>query len=814
MTRASDHRSLAGVPLPLAARRILLFRLALAWERAWRAWFPLAGVCALFLGFALLGGFSALPGWIHVALLVGFAAGFGWAVIQGSRQFSWPSFVEVLRYVEVRNGLPHRPLSGFIDSLADQRSDDATLALWQEHRRRLQRAFKTLRFPWPSPNLPARDPYAIRFASALFVAVGVLSALDEGPLRILNALRPNFAADYGAVSLDAWIAPPAYTGAAPIFLTGEKGVTRSDRPFRVPIGSQLLAKLQGGRGDGAILLDGARIASFAAIDPGHQNINLDLRQGGKLVVEQGSHRLADWPLEIIPDLTPMAAFTDKPVGTPRAALKFTYRAEDDYGVSRLGVELKRDGGESAELPLSLPAYNRKTIADTVFLDIASHLWAGLEVDIRLFAEDAAGQRGYGEPATIKLPAREFRHPVARAIVEQRQVFGLSPEKRALVALALATIAELPETYRNDVTVRLALRTAEQRMLNENTAEARAAVVDLLWDTALKIEDGALSVAERDVRDAEQALQEALARGASDEEIERLLQQLQEALDKFTQSMIEQALREGRIEDEDPNQLRQEQMLTREDLRQMIERARDAARNGSRDAARDLLSQLRDMIENLKGGRIVRRQGPGGGAMQEMGEMVREQQQLLDRSFRRSQRGPGASGGEDGADDNLNGLGQRQETLRRRLGDMIRRFGENGLPVPGPLGQAERSMRDARDALNRQQPGAAVGPQAEALDGLREGARALSRQQTGEGSGEGAGNQRGRLGRNEQFDPLGRPYANDTVPVDGSETKVPGRADGGSAERAREILEELYRRAGDKARPELELQYLERLLKRF
>ena len=42
----------------------------------------------------------------------------------------------------------------------------------------------------------------------------------------------------------------------------------------------------------------------------------------------------------------------------------------------------------------------------------------------------------------------------------------------------------------------------------------------------------------------------------------------------------------------------------------------------------------------------------------------------------------------------------------------------------------------------------------------------------------------------------------------------GRADGISAQRAREILEELRKRLGDQQRPALELEYLERLLKRF
>jgi hypothetical protein len=46
---------------------------------------------------------------------------------------------------------------------------------------------------------------------------------------------------------------------------------------------------------------------------------------------------------------------------------------------------------------------------------------------------------------------------------------------------------------------------------------------------------------------------------------------------------------------------------------------------------------------------------------------------------------------------------------------------------------------------------------------------------------------------------------------GSSVKIPDEID---MQRAREILEELRRRLGETGRPPVELEYLERLLKRF
>jgi hypothetical protein len=60
------------------------------------------------------------------------------------------------------------------------------------------------------------------------------------------------------------------------------------------------------------------------------------------------------------------------------------------------------------------------------------------------------------------------------------------------------------------------------------------------------------------------------------------------------------------------------------------------------------------------------------------------------------------------------------------------------------------------------------------------------------------------------DPLGRPQKSEGPDL-GTSVKVPDEID---MQRAREILEELRRRSGEATRPTEELDYLERLLRRF
>ena len=124
------------------------------------------------------------------------------------------------------------------------------------------------------------------------------------------------------------------------------------------------------------------------------------------------------------------------------------------------------------------------------------------------------------------------------------------------------------------------------------------------------------------------------------------------------------------------------------------------------------------------------------------------------------------------------------------------------------------MGDAEGELGEGDADGAVDSQGRALEAMRKGAQGLAQQmqQNGMGKGQGPG-QPGRNGRqraDQDTDPLGRPlrgrdYGDDVT------VKVPGEID---AQRARRILEELRKRFGEGFRPQLELDYIERLLKDF
>ena len=373
----------------------------------------------------------------------------------------------------------------------------------------------------------------------------------------------------------------------------------------------------------------------------------------------------------------------------------------------------------------------------------------------------------------------------------------------------------------------------------------ATVVASLWSLAVTIEDGNITDVDKALRAAQDALKQALERGASDEEIKKLTENLRAALENFIRQLAEQQRNNPQqlARPLDPNT----KMLSQQDLKNMIDRMERLSRSGDKDAAKQLLEQLQQMLENLQ----MAQPGQSGDddmeqALNELGDMIRKQQQLRDKTYKQGQdlrrdRQRGKQG-----DQSMGDLQQDQQGLRDRLkrlqeelakrgmgqgqrGEKGQR-GEQGQQGQGQqgqqgqggdqgdgddgLGDADFAMGDAGGRLGEGNADGAVDLQGRALEALRKGAQNLAdamQQGDGEGQNDGPGNRPGRQqsGGN-QNDPLGRPLHGREYGDDYS-VKIPGEID---VQRVRRILEELRRRLADPQRPQIELDYIERLLKDY
>ena len=787
-------------------------------ERAWSATWPSSGVIALFLSIALLDLLPALPAWLHVVILAGFAVVLAMSFVHQVRRLQRPNRRDGRRRLEQVNDLLHRPLTGLREELAAGENDPGTIALWQLYKIRLAARLAYLRIGWPRSLLPLRDPRAFRLAATLILTIGLFSGGSDAGARLLRAIEPQFGAANPDESLAAEIqvTPPGYTNVSPIFFNG---VGADGAAVGVPSGSRVLVQVHNSADQPFFTVTDREqgLEQFAEQTWRAETVvESDKTTPTQLTVTLDGDQLLQLPIVIVPDEPPSVTFATPPSATPRAALRLHFTVADDYGVTQVQAAITRpeasDAKSASNIELNLPLSGRQPVDDagTSFHDLTAHPWAGLPVEIRLSAVDNAGLVGTSEPVSLVLPERSFEHPIARAIIEERRDLTLKPETRRQVAENLRRIAEAHDHYGNDIVVQLALSIASSRLAHNRSDSAIEDVLSILWDTALRVEDGGLTLAERELRDLQRQLQKALANNASDEELDRLLDELQAALDRFFQAAQEnlrRQLEQGLFQPQqiDPNAL----AIGREDLQRMIEQMRELSRLGARDAARQMLSQLQEMLENLQSGAMAQQpQGPSPGQelMQDLQNVMRGQQELLDQTFRQSQQGAQPQDG--GAAD-----ADVQEQLRRDLGDVMRRLGEMAGDIPGQLGRAERAMRDSTQSLAEGQPGQALGPQQEALDQLQQGAqaafRALAQQQPG-GPGQ-FGQIPGQFGNvNPGSDPLGRPL-NGANGLDTGRVQIPDQAD---IQRARQILDELRRRSGQGTRPIIERDYIDRLLRRF
>jgi uncharacterized protein (TIGR02302 family) len=840
----------SGVP----ARLIRRASATLAFERAWP---PLAGAlatCALFLAASWAGLWLALPGWARAAGVILFAAAVLGCLASAIRA-ARISERDALTRLDEDSGLPHRIATGLSETLASPDQDPVTRRLWTAHRRRLKELASRLRVSPPDPRLDAKDAYALRFASVLALAVAAIAAGPEREARLLAAFEWDGRAENAVPPrLDGWINPPLHTRVPPIILDLQTG--GAERTLRVPIRSEIVVRTTGSdaieaRGTGGLDRN-ASAASTGASEhrftlTGDATLNLRIRRESRTI-----------GFAAIPDMPPSVRLVQPPSTDSKGMLEIVAAFEDDYGVASgevvvLGPVRDHEGGGGKAPLVPAPMLNLSLGADArggetrSSFDLREHAWAGAEIEAQLLVLDDAGQEGRSAIFRVTLPGRPFTEPLAKALIEQRRDLVIDPGRRGRILEALHALMIEPARFTPDPAVWLGLRKASRDLRRAKSDVALLEVADWLHAMAIAIEQGSATDAEKALQAAERALREAMDRGASAEELKRLMDQLRDAMDRYMRELAEKMMRDpGRQEAERDRDRSGDRMLTQRDLDAMMNRMERMMRDGRMAEAQQMLDQLRNLMRDLKNARPMR--DPMGREMQqaldELDRMTRDQQALRDETFREGQRRrdeqrrnrqqsrqgqPGEQGqqgrqgqqGENGDQQAQDGQGrslaERQQELRRRLEEMRRRMQGMG-GEPEGLGEAEGEMGRAEGAIGRDADGEAVDAQGRALENLRRGAREMARRmqergnQFGEGEpgGEPGGEARDRADSGDRDrDPLGREVPSREA---GDRARLQEGGKKGTLElRAREVLEELRRRLGETARPQGELDYLQRLI---
>ena len=848
------HDSSERRPVVASLRTALVrARWAIFWERLWPSLAGIATVLGLFLAASWFGLWLMLPAIgraIGLSLFVLLALASLYPLIR----LRWPAEAEALRRLDRNSGILHRPATTVSDEMATAASDPVSAALWRAHVERSLAAAKRLRAGVPRPLLALRDPLALRALVGLLAVATFFAAGEDRFRRVVAAFDWQGVVPVANFRVDAWVSPPTYTGRPPVILQGLRPgeVVQKTAATTVPAGSTLVVRATGDVHPEVTVTGGlaeSKGEAPTAAAAGTQERRFVISQAGSATLRGLSIGDVTWAFAATPDRAPTIELTKEPEPQLRGTLKLTYKMEDDYGVSeaRAAFVLKdkpanqpRPLYQAPDFALTLPQSRTRQGTGEMTKDLVEHPWAGTDVVMTLTAKDEAGNEGHSAPLEFRLPERPFNNPMARALIEQRRILALDADSRDEVLMSLDALAMAPERFDMESSVYLGLRSIFWNLSRTKSDDDLRDVVARLWAMAVMIEDGNISDAEQALRAAQDALREALERGASDQELKQLMDQLRAAMDKFLQALAEQQQRNPQqlARPLDPNA----RVLRPQDLKNMLDRLEQMARSGAKDAARQMLSQLQQMLDNLQMAQPGQQQQGDSDddmmqALDQLGDMIRRQQQLRDRTYQQGQdQRRDRQRGQRGDQNGMNELRQNQQALRDQLNKLLEQLRQRGMGQQGQdgqqgqqgqqgqggqpggdmgqqLGRAGEAMGDAEGSLGEGNADGAVDSQGRALDALRRGAQSLAQQmQQQMGQGEGPG-QPGRFGQpraERDTDPLGRPLRGRDY-GDDSSVKVPGEID---VQRARRILEELRRRFGEDFRPQLELDYIERLLKDF
>jgi hypothetical protein len=874
-------------------------RLRMFWETFAPALAPAASAIGLFV----LGAWLGVWQWIGDPVrLIALAATLFFIVrsILRALKLRTPTRSDARRRVEADSGQAHRPL----DVLDDRPALSAEA--WPAHEKAALAQATALRSAKPRPALSTVDPYFVRILLPVALGIAAIYMAGFSFERLRSAVAPSWQSDIRSsdISYEAWIDPPAYTGRPPIYF-------KDGADMAVPTGSEFVARLSGVKdaprprltqGWRSKFLTPQRLGakSFEIRQVVTESANIEFRVGL-------SRRV--FALSVTEDTPPSVDIIDPPEVDKRDRLVMAYGLIDDFGVENLELEmaLLRDDTEietafdnvtiRADIPLS---ESRLTNVERVkaALDLSKTRYAGRKVVGRLVATDGAGQTGVSGPVWFTVPDKIFVEPLAKAIAEQRTLVmagldetyaprprpewvpsdGYSNEyqprlhwDRAPASIQRATllmeaITDEPAGFYKDPAIFIGLRHIRSQMRHAESIAELESLPENLWKIALRAEFGTLGSALEEMREAESALREGIARRASKREIDTLFERYNLAVDAYTEELRRKAQEEGSSAENGGGGGGSPPMGSLDEIQELMKAIEEANAAGDTEGARLALARLAELLENMQ---IQMSQGGGGGEggepssgdmseeekkqLEDLADLTGKQRDLQDETDRADRKDqteesldpqelakrqaelrdlldnlgdtlptdgqgdPGAQG-EDGQTGQGQGEGQTEGNAGQAPGgsETAPGAGADSGPQQGETGGAAGSgdlqdqlaegLSAAREAMRRSEDALAEGDFAIAGEAQAEAVQAL--RNAGEALA-AAASQNGDSETGDGQDPLGR---SDDGFNGGDDTADIDQRD--NATRSRELLEELRRRAAEQQREEEERQYLERLLKRF
>lgn len=804
---------------------------------------------------------TALGSWAEPLILLIFLAGGVWIFRQDAigTITKFPTKNNIDRRIEESSHLSHRPLAQEKDILSNPVKKD-TRILWDKRLQLFRDALDKLTVPSPKAFIARKDPYAIRMAAILFFLITIMMAGPTWTERLKTGLTPfSFQIDRkDDKGITIWFTPPEYTHLDKIILQGSG--KRKDI-LSVPAGSTLKIRITDGIGHPYLVMGNIDLP-LKYLGENTYGIETKVMPATEIAIKQSLITRASVPIQIIEDSPPIITLNqDVPVILEKGQLQFDLIVQDDYGVKDLNIRVNIDPAVN-DKPLGSPYLESRPVMSLPktetglkpVYDLTWHTWAGLPSIITLEVTDDAGHKSSTGPITMALPERLFRHPVSKTLVDERKKLAWNPQGAARESSdEITMLLNRPDLYQHDIIAFLVMRSMASRLYYNNSTNSVISVIETLWDTALRIEEGNISIASRNLREALQNLESTLNRpGVTQEEIARAMQDVREAMAAYFMEVareMQKQLSESGMETPDISSMAV-QSFTPEDLQSFLDQLQSEAFSGEMGTAREMLSQLQKMMDGLGSSMDMKMPQDMQFMMESVSELqklIKKQEELLAETRKLIPEGvissdipqtygeilpfdlktleqwnagemppfpqlkvpPFKSDKTETPQFNTKKYQGEQDALRYILGELMLKADEQLGDIPDNMEKSEREMRLSATQLGKNKPAVSIPHQEKAIEYLQESQQQMSKQlqdymkQMLIFSFGGGG----------QIDPLGRPYGEGKKPGwwPGSKVKIPDETE---RKRVREIQELLRERSGERDRPDYELDYYNRLLKKF
>lgn len=793
------------------SRLVTRARLRLFWE----TYAPTLAPGFLALSLFIIGAWLGLWQWIGdpVRLIVLIVTLFFVArTVLRAVQLRMPTYSDARRRVETDSKQAHRPL----DVLDDRPALSADL--WPAHQKSALKQAKALKPARGKPALSLVDKYDLRFIMPVILLISAVAMAGFSFERLRKAVSPTWQSPIRSsqISYEAWIDPPSYTGRPPIYFKDGADVV-------VPAGSEFVARISGTKtAPRPRLASGWRSRFLTPKRLGAKSFEVreTIDESASVEFRVGLSRKS-FALNVSDDLPPNVEILTPPEADKRDRLSFAYGLIDDFGVEQLKLEmaLMTEGADEttvfdgvtvlADIPL--PGSRQTNVENAkAAIDLSKTRYAGRKVIGRLVAIDGAGQIGVSDPVWFTVPDKIFVEPLAKAVAEQRTLVmaGLDetykPEPRPAwkpsdgfwneyeprlhwdrapapiqrATLLIEAVTDEPAGLFEDPAVYMGLRHARSQMRHAESIAELGGLPEDLWRIALRAEFGVLGTALEEMREAEAALREGIARRASKREIDTLFERYNLAVDAYTEELRRNAQESD--SEQDGGGGGESPLGSIDEIQELLDAIEAANAAGDTEGARIALAQLAELLENMQVQLSPNGSGGGGGdasggdmseeekeQLEDLADLTGKQRDLQDETDQAEREEENRDEGSDG-DDSRDNRSQEpldpQELARRQaeLRDLLDKLGDT-LPAEGDNPSSDQGAADGENGEGQSEGG-------ESGEGQGEGQAPSEGQGQGEGEGQGQGQSEGQAGL--------EPGGSETAPGGGSES---GPTQGGNQE---------------------------------